>query len=59
MDIVEPATVAHHREAHKGNPDLFWFGDLESLCAPHHNRDGQLEDHGKTVIRFGPDGWPI
>jgi 5-methylcytosine-specific restriction enzyme A len=60
MEIVEPATVAHHAAGgHKGNLEKFWFGPFESLCKPHHDSHGQLEDHGKKVIRFGADGWPI
>lgn len=59
MDIVEEATVVHHRTAHKGDEALFWSGPFESLCASHHNRDGQLEDHGKVVVTFGADGWPL
>jgi hypothetical protein len=59
MDIVEPATIVHHRDAHRGDLEKFWNGPFESLCAPHHNRDGQLEDHGKTVVRFDASGWPI
>lgn len=59
QEIVELATVVHHKVAHRGALGLFWDGPFESLCKSHHDRDGQLEDHGKTVIRFGPDGWPI
>lgn len=58
-EVVEQATVVHHAKAHKGDLDAFWNGPFESLCKPHHDRDAQLEDKGKTVIRFGPDGWPI
>ncbi len=57
--IVEPATVVHHIDPHKGDLEKFWGGPFEGLCAPHHNSQGQLEDHGKRVIQFGPDGWPI
>lgn len=60
QEIVEPATVVHHRKPHKGEDTLFHdFDNLEALCKPHHDRDGRLEDNGKTVIRFGPDGWPL
>jgi 5-methylcytosine-specific restriction enzyme A len=60
QDIVEPATVVHHADGgHKGDVDKFWGGPFESLCKPHHDSHGQLEDHGKTVITFGPDGYPI
>lgn len=60
MGIVEEATVVHHMKAHQGNLELFWdHGNWESLCKPHHDRDGQREDRGQTVIQFGEDGWPI
>lgn len=59
-ETIEPATVVHHRKAHKGDPALFFdIGNLESLCKPHHDREGRLEDLGKKVIRFDETGWPI
>ena len=59
-EIVTEATVVHHKDGgHKGDEVKFWSGPFESLCAAHHNRDGQLEDHGKTVVRYGADGWPL
>lgn len=59
-EIVTEATVVHHRRAHKGSETLFFDPDnLESICKPHHDRDGQLEDHGRTVVRFDASGWPI
>lgn len=60
MEIVEPASVVHHRRAHKGSEALFFDPEnLESMCKPHHDSHGRLEDNGKKVVRFGPDGWPI
>lgn len=60
MEVVEPATVVHHRRAHKGSETLFWdYDNLESICKPHHDSHGQLEDHGKTVVRFDAAGWPL
>lgn len=60
QEIVEAATVVHHAEGgHKGDVERFWDGPFESLCKPCHDRHGQLEDHGKKTILFGPDGWPI
>lgn len=58
-EIVEPATEVHHRVPHKGDESLFWRGSFISTCKPCHASRGQLEDHGKTVITFGVDGWPI
>lgn len=58
-EVVEPATVADHVVPHRGDADLFWYGELQSLCASHHSGSKQLEEHGKTVVRFGADGWPL
>lgn len=58
-DIVEEATVVHHAVPHRGDWDKFWAGPFEALCKPHHDSHGQLEDHGRKVILFGPDGWPL
>lgn len=60
QDIVEEATVVHHKKAHKGDEVLFFDPEnLLSLCKPHHDREGQMEDDGKKVVRFDAGGWPI
>src|SRR6218665_1989689 len=57
---VTEATVVHHAKgAHKGDEKRFWEGPFEGLCKRHHDSDGQLEDHGKTVVYIGVDGYPI
>ena len=58
-EIVEPATEVHHAIAHKGDLALFWNGPFVSTCRPCHASRGQKEDHGKTVVTFGVDGWPM
>lgn len=58
-EIVEPATEVHHAKAHKGDLELFWNGPFVATCRPCHSRIGQMEDHGKQVVRFGVDGWPV
>lgn len=56
--IITPATVADHIEPHRGDPDLFWNGELQSLCAPDHNKIKQIiETHGYSP-EIGLDGWP-
>lgn len=59
QEIVTEATEVHHVTPHKGEEDLFWSGPFVATCKSCHARRGQLEDHGKTVVRFGADGWPI
>ena len=52
------ATVADHVTPHRGDADLFWHGELQSLCASCHSRAKQaLEAGGRVPV--GRDGWPI
>jgi 5-methylcytosine-specific restriction protein A len=59
--VVREATVVHHKEAHKGDPVLFFdAGNLASSCKPCHDRDEQaIERGGRARQTVGPDGWPI
>ncbi|MYM25769.1 HNH endonuclease [Duganella sp. FT135W] len=39
------ASVVDHIIAHRGDMKLFWDStNWQSLCAPHHSRDKQLEE---------------
>ena len=59
-EIVELATVVDHKTPHKGDETLFFDPEnLSSLCAPHHDREKKLIEHGKHVIHFDANGWPI
>lgn len=58
-DIVTVATEVHHAIPHRGDEEIFWNGPFVSTCKPCHSSRGQLEDNGKVVIRYGPDGWPL
>jgi hypothetical protein len=40
------ATVADHVTPHRGDPELFWHGDLQSLCAACHSLFKQSEERG-------------
>jgi hypothetical protein len=56
---ITVATVVDHVQPHRGNYKLFWFSELQSLCARHHSRDkAQLERQG-FVNDIGKDGWPL
>jgi len=58
---VEPATLADHVIPHRGDPQLFWLGELQSLCGSCHSSDKALLERG-IVKQFdndiGNDGWP-
>lgn len=57
-DITE-ANTADHVVPHRGDPELFWNGELQALCGPCHSRMKQREELGQRVIRFDAQGWPI
>ena len=53
------ATVADHVVPHKGDLELFYFGELQSLCYRHHNSDKQSEEVRGYSTRVGADGFPL
>jgi 5-methylcytosine-specific restriction protein A len=57
QQLVTPATVCDHVDKHNGDPELFWHGKRQSLCATHHNSAKQREEHGRGQA-VGVDGWP-
>lgn len=60
VEDVTVATVCDHVRPHKGSEELFFDPDnIQSLCAPCHDRIKAREERGQDVVRFGPDGWPI
>jgi 5-methylcytosine-specific restriction protein A len=59
MEVIAEATELHHCVPHKGDLVKFWSGPFVRTCKSCHARRGQLEDHGKTVVRFGANGWPL
>jgi 5-methylcytosine-specific restriction protein A len=59
MGRTTPATVADHIKPHRGDLDLFWCGDLQSLCATCHNTVKQDEEAGRGPRGCGLDGLPL
>lgn len=56
---VTIATVVDHIVPHRGDRDLFWDrSNWQSLCKPCHDIDKQAEEHGRTIVEIGLDGWP-
>jgi 5-methylcytosine-specific restriction enzyme A len=56
---VVPASIADHVEPHRGDPNKFFLGELQSLCKPcHDTRKKFLELNGYDPI-VGLDGWPL
>jgi 5-methylcytosine-specific restriction enzyme A len=57
--LIVPGEHADHVVPHRGSGRLFWFGELQSLCKPCHDRK-TAEECGKRVRpAIGVDGWPI
>lgn len=56
--IITIATEADHVVPHKGDPQLFWNGALQSLCHLCHARDKQRIEARGYSDAIGIDGWP-
>ena len=57
---VIAATVVNHRTPHRGEWSLFIDpNNMESVCAPCHDRDIQSEERLGYSDEIGPDGLPV
>src|SRR5262245_29953476 len=56
---VVPASVADHVIPHHGDPNLFWQGELQSLCTMHHSSSKRFEELRGYTRDIGVDGWPV
>jgi len=60
MGETVPATVVDHVIAHRGDRALaFDPTNLQSLCAPCHDRHAQAKDRGLPVAGCDADGYPL
>ena len=56
--VVAAATVAHHKQEHKGDPALFWDpANLASSCKRCHDSDEHSAEMRGYSTEIGPDGW--
>lgn len=53
------ATTADHIVPHRGDPLLFWYGELQSLCDTCHSSAKQREEVEGFSRDVGGDGWPV
>jgi 5-methylcytosine-specific restriction enzyme A len=53
------ASVADHVEPHRGNEQMFWHGELRSLCQFCHSGTKQQQETRGYATDIGRDGWPI
>lgn len=54
--LIVPATVADHIEPHRGDPEKFWTGALQSLCGHCHDSVKQAEERGGYSPETDEDG---
>ena len=58
--VIEPATDVDHVIPHQGDEELFWRGELQSLCKScHSHKTAEEQGHGKPPVDVSgaPDGW--
>jgi hypothetical protein len=51
--------IVDHIEPHHGDPEKFWTGELQTLCADHHDAAKQAEEHRSYSVACGLDGKPL
>jgi 5-methylcytosine-specific restriction endonuclease McrA len=56
---VTPAEVADHVIPHKNNYEMFWWGDLQSLCSSCHSSTKRQEEIHGYSREIGMNGWPV
>lgn len=58
-DVLTPATVAHHIVKHDGDYQLFWFGELRSVCKTCHDTIEQGIEARGYEAGCDADGRPV
>lgn len=53
------ASVADHVVEHRGNEELFWYGELQSLCAPCHSGEKQGDEVRGYSAAVDAQGFPL
>jgi len=57
--VVRLATVADHIVPHRGDLNVFWYGELQSLCTTCHNRHKQQIEAIGYSTRVDVTGRPL
>jgi len=53
------AKICDHVIPHNEDPHVFWYGDLQSLCATHDSAMKQRSEIRGYSTQVGVDGWPV
>ena len=56
---VTVATVVDHVERHHGDPQKFWYGELQSLCRGCHESRKKFHEARGYARDIGTDGFPL
>lgn len=59
VGLTTAATIADHIVPHRGDLDLFWHGDIQSLCKQHHDSTKQREEKGGWDSMADLNGYPL
>jgi len=55
---VTAANTADHVVPHRGDAELFWKGELQSMCQSCHSAGKQREERLGYSTEVGADGFP-
>lgn len=59
LGYTRAATVADHIVPHRGNEQLFFYGELMSLCKLHHDSTKQRMEKSGRAPGCKADGTPL
>lgn len=60
IGLVTPADTVDHIRPHRGDINLAFDADnLQSCCAPCHDRHAQAKDRGEAVAGCDASGYPL
>lgn len=60
IEDVTEATTCDHVKPHKGDEALFYDpNNLQSLCAPCHDKLKARIERGQQAVVIGVDGYPV
>ena len=59
LGLSRPANTANHVIPHRGDPHLFWYGELESTCKQCHDQAIQRAEGEGFRREIDADGWPV
>lgn len=57
--VYTPGKVADHVKPHRGDEELFFNGELQTLCKTHHDSTKQRQEKSGIIVGGDESGIPV